>query len=731
MAHDIELQDKMQKKIDKVEEDTYLAVTSSDYYQLAADYDEVLQEMEDQNYRENQTVTINNENMTMSDIEAKIIYLNEKADNLKRTEKINKEIQLYEDLLVKNVDVYGNTYTTADQLEDEIEHLDNIYDLMLDTELVNLNNENYTREELKEFTDSQIALQDYLSDDDLVQLEPSDTSEEVSFISEDDFDYRMSISEKVSVIQSLTSIENKNSSQLHDLSEAYSSLLTVMDEEKTVIIDGDEYTFAQIESLANQAEEDAVELEHKEIQDEEILYLNNCYESLGDYACYSELNELQKHWSALVEAMDNDDFVEVNGQNYSYSAAKETAEDIKTLAEDLPVGMLYQVSNEGEFSLVPTPKIIDSSSLSSEDFNDFVEGSSSYKTSDLIITSNSVSEEVLAEGEEILMERNFVSSSFLQISKIFTGFLQIEEENSSETTKGKDFHEGSTEFLIVSTFIEGKSGTGKVFLIDEDNMESKILVEGLEKPTGVCVDVNHNYLYIADQGFNETGKIYQFFVSFNSKKFEVVSNVSYVIYSGTPYDCKVDAYGNLFFTDYYSSTVNKVRYSDLSFSYSDTFSVLFNSPGIYPAGIDLFQDESLIFTSNNGNGSVYRLEVETLASQALVVEANLTWGVGLYKDIAFYSIETPEVKALSLSSLLYESFQSQDLISPKGVCVGQKNVYLADYDAGVLYKGSVESTNSFEMFAYVQAVYSCFAVNRECDSDWAGMILAVLGLYLI
>ena len=78
---------------------------------------------------------------------------------------------------------------------------------------------------------------------------------------------------------------------------------------------------------------------------------------------------------------------------------------------------------------------------------------------------------------------------------------------------GDDYSSGDTYFLLVTTFIESNPGAGKLWVvpIDPDMREfSYELITGLDRPTGVCFDVNHNFLYVVDNGFEETGHIYQY-----------------------------------------------------------------------------------------------------------------------------------------------------------------------------------------------------------------------------
>ena len=133
---------------------------------------------------------------------------------------------------------------------------------------------------------------------------------------------------------------------------------------------------------------------------------------------------------------------------------------------------------------------------------------------------------------------------------------------------GPDYNKGDTYFVLVTTFIEDQPGSGKLWVVPTDlkmREYSYELIIGLNRPTGVCFDKNHRFLYIVDNGFVGNGFIYQYEIDWKTDElFVLARNVYVVVYEGVdPYDCKVDEYGNLYFLEAEYDTINMISYLDL------------------------------------------------------------------------------------------------------------------------------------------------------------------------
>lgn len=80
---------------------------------------------------------------------------------------------------------------------------------------------------------------------------------------------------------------------------------------------------------------------------------------------------------------------------------------------------------------------------------------------------------------------------------------------------GNEYTDGDVNFLLATSFMDNDIGTGKLWVIPlktEDIEDAYTLITGLNKPTGSCLDINHDFLYICDKG-EETGYIYQYEVT--------------------------------------------------------------------------------------------------------------------------------------------------------------------------------------------------------------------------
>ena len=94
-----------------------------------------------------------------------------------------------------------------------------------------------------------------------------------------------------------------------------------------------------------------------------------------------------------------------------------------------------------------------------------------------------------------------------------------------------------------------------------------VLITGLDAPTGICYDRRSRFLYVVDAGLrsNSQGRILQFAIDTDLKdRFILAEDEVATIYEGPrPFDCWVDAYGNLYFVDSQSQSINIVSFLDL------------------------------------------------------------------------------------------------------------------------------------------------------------------------
>ncbi|OMJ77169.1 hypothetical protein SteCoe_23313 [Stentor coeruleus] len=249
------------------------------------------------------------------------------------------------------------------------------------------------------------------------------------------------------------------------------------------------------------------------------------------------------------------------------------------------------------------------------------------------------------------------------------------------------------------------------------------LIVGLDKPTGSCLDINHGFLYIVDNGFEDNGHIYQYEVQLDDGDFFILSRSIYVIiYSGRkPYDCKIDQYGNMDFLEAEYDSINIISYLDL---YSGFTNMNYTSePYVsYPVALQIENSEDIYYANlYNGDdvGSINRADayIEFINGgevNILVKNKYKTWGVAhTANDLVFFSLDNGEIWAVDDKNPdeLYMK-NKNSMKKPRGMCYGDSKVFVVDYEDGIVWmfkdNGKIESP---KMIIGIQGSYSVFCVN--------------------
>lgn len=294
---------------------------------------------------------------------------------------------------------------------------------------------------------------------------------------------------------------------------------------------------------------------------------------------------------------------------------------------------------------------------------------------------------------------------------------------------GDDYSSGDTYFILVTTFIEGESGSGKLWVVpnDQEMIEfSYELITGLDRPTGSCLDVNHGFLYIVDNGFEDQGYIYQYEVQWDTDEIFILSrNIYVIIYSGRkPYDCKIDQYGNMYFLEAEYDSINIISYLDLYSGFTNmNYTIYSSEPYVsYPVALQVEDSEDIYYANlYNGDevGSINRADAYTEYINGgevnmLVKNKYKTWGVAhTANDLVFFSLDSGEIWAVDDDNSDELYMKNKDLMKkPRGMCYGDSNVFVADYEDGIIwiFKDNGKQENP-EMFIAIQGSYSVFCVN--------------------
>ncbi|CAG9312623.1 unnamed protein product [Blepharisma stoltei] len=307
---------------------------------------------------------------------------------------------------------------------------------------------------------------------------------------------------------------------------------------------------------------------------------------------------------------------------------------------------------------------------------------------------------------------------------------------------GDEYSGGDTDYILATSFTDNEEGTGKVWLIPMKSEEdsSYEILGGLEKPVGVCFDINNNFMYVADAGFgSDTGYIYQYEISWDEENsFSLSRNIYAVVYEGeSPYDCKVDIYGNLYFVDSVTNQINAISYTDLYSGSKNQQYTLYqadetNTDISAPCSLDLYKSEGIYFVNNENfdtSGTVnYAIINSTSINyndiQQCAIHDVAPWGVTYSEDDkVFYSLDSGEVQGFDIENAANSFVKVSKLSEPRGLCYGDGKVYIADHYDGKIYKVSdSDEEETPSVIINLQGVYAVFCVN---EGDFARAIVVV------
>lgn len=295
--------------------------------------------------------------------------------------------------------------------------------------------------------------------------------------------------------------------------------------------------------------------------------------------------------------------------------------------------------------------------------------------------------------------------------------------------KGDEADGGSLQFLLVSTFIAGSAGTGKVWVVPESNPgDSFMLVSGLDVPTGVCFDKNNKFLYVADSGLEgNNGRILQFQIDTNLRsRFILADYTVATIYEGpSPYDCWVDAYGNLYFVDSETNSTAIVSYLDLWSGVAGRERILYqqsdsNRQISAPVALQVEDSRTIFYVNNLDPEDAGLLNEASARSRSLKggrIRTDLRvvrrpWGLAVTNSYVYYSTDDGSVWAYRRDDPnLY--LKSTQFRQPRGMCKGGNRLYLADSDYGQVFSISLGSDQDREPRGVVriQGAYEVYCLN--------------------
>lgn len=319
--------------------------------------------------------------------------------------------------------------------------------------------------------------------------------------------------------------------------------------------------------------------------------------------------------------------------------------------------------------------------------------------------------------------------------KEFYSFLEVNQEQNpwgrdtdllpkSPDDQGKEAIEGKLRFILTTSFQAGEEGTGKVWVIPPSHPESSfVLISGLTQPTGLCYDKNHGFLYVVDQ---REGKILQFEVDTDLKhRFVLANYLAATIYTGeSPSDCSIDSYGNLYLVDSGRNAVFLVTYLDLWSGFSGQEHILYlhsrdNSHVNRPISIVIPDSRSLYFlnsedTEDSGilsQAPAKAVYVNQWEVNSAIRKEERPWGLAMSSEYAYYSTEEGGLWAYRLAKPnLY--VKTRELRRPRGVAYAEGEVYVADYEAGEVFRLEAgKEEGKAKGVVRIEGVYEVYCVS--------------------
>lgn len=293
---------------------------------------------------------------------------------------------------------------------------------------------------------------------------------------------------------------------------------------------------------------------------------------------------------------------------------------------------------------------------------------------------------------------------------------------------GDDNNDGDTLWVLVSSFQKGQGSTGKIHAIPKEDDEAGFtLISGLERPVGMCFDVNHEFLYICDMESDKKGYIYQYEIDWDDDDtFELRKQTYAVVYKGLPaYDCSVDEYGNLYFSTA-ANEINIASYLDLWSGFKNQHTTIYDETsgklnGVM--GLDVIDSEHIWFTNletPETSGVLNKASAKTsyLNSKDITIEVSAragAYGVGVSDDYAFFTTNNQvfaydyDDDEMFLKSIGFEE--------ARGISYGDDDVFVADHGSGHVYRIQAEDGDQefSHPWVHIQGAYAVHCINLAAE----------------
>lgn len=411
-------------------------------------------------------------------------------------------------------------------------------------------------------------------------------------------------------------------------------------------------------------------------------------------------------WENLIQSLSESSKVTIGSSIISLKEAKTEINTLESALKILSKTNSILIISDGNASL-QDPIIKNSEELSSEAFETFTEAISANPDSVPIISTTDSSEEIITgDGTATIL---------LPSSEM------ISDTQRSETTPLENVLYESASYLILTTYITGKFGTGKIWVLPLENPSlTYLLLEGFQVPTSVCFDSAHMFLYIVDHG-RQHGSIFQYQVVYD-QGIDLETEIYVEVYTGNPSDCKVDSYGNLYFLDSKKNSINIITYPDLYSGFKNRFLTIYSATKEKkklnrPVRFDFDSNYQNLYYVNSaiGFGILNKVVTEVEGPNeeeilSITHEKIPAWGIASNDKILYYSLQNGDIKAYDLEYSTSKVISSGFFITPKGLCFAHGVLYVADHGKGAVF--AVADGKNPELIANIQAVEGIFCLNQ-------------------
>lgn len=413
------------------------------------------------------------------------------------------------------------------------------------------------------------------------------------------------------------------------------------------------------------------------------------------------------HYQELIHLLLPNEFVLIGDTLTDLQKATEDLQALSKTLEILESEKNVLIFTQGQTSYSEA-KITNSEALSTNAYETIVEAFLDFNENVPIVGTGNFSQDILSKGTKQILVGN-LNESF----------------NATKANVNKVYQ---NDFIILTSFFVDRDGTGKIWVLPlKEPAKIYLLLEGFRAPVSVCFDPRHLFLYVVDRRVGKVkGSIFQYKLKVKKNKLELESMYYTKVYFGSPIDCKVDFYGNLYFTENRKDSIYIISFADLFSGSKNAYFAIYtyseDNMNIRKPEKFVFSSSNLIFFCNGDNraGSINYAssEVESLNElgiKALVNSQEKVQGIAYGDNQIFYALEGGKIWSYNLYTKSDFVISEGFFIDPQGLCFSDNKLYVADHGKGAVYSLDLYTKHK-QLIASVQAVDGLLCLNSLTPS---------------